>query len=303
MTNLWVDRSWALARALNAQAEVSDTLFTPSFLARADREEVGRIIARLHADHGAVENVVLVGPIRAGIWVLEWRYQNGTRQLQHLGVEASPPHRIGALRFGPPWNPDERDLTEWASTPFRLPFRGRWHVTWGGRTLAENYHRESQCQRYAYDFSIVRENTYCKGGGARNEDHFCYGEDILAPAEGRILQAVDGIPDNRPWEKNEEQPVGNLVLIQHAENEFSLLAHLRKGSVAVAVGESVECGKKIGECGNSGRSSKPHLHFHVQDSSDLDTGRGLPPRFVRIRTSSGEHDEGEPTRGEWVENG
>lgn len=302
MTNHWVERSWALARALNAQAEISATLFTPRFLLRAGAEEVGGILARLHSDHGAVQAVELVGPIRAGIWVLEWRYQSGTRQLQHLGVEASPPHRIGALRFGPPWNPDERDLAEPARTPFRLPFRGRWHVTWGGRTLVENYHRESKGQRFAYDFSIVRGDTYCHGDGARNEDHYCFGEDILAPADGRVLQAVDGVPDNRPWEKNEEQPVGNFVLIQHAEGEFSLLAHLKEGSVGVGIGQSVNSDEKIGECGNSGRSSKPHLHFHVQDSPNLQAGRGIPPRFVRIRSSTGEHDEVEPRRGEWVEN-
>ena len=297
-----LERSCQLAEIVGSESEPPLDLFRPQFYERVDVEQLSESLTRLQAEHGKVAEVRAVGPLRPGSWVLEWRYEDGTRQLQHIMVEASPPHRIGLLHVGPPWQPDEVDDSEPASTTMRLPFSGRWHVTWGGRTLAANYHRSRQAQRYAYDFSMVENDSAFANDGSRNEDHHCYGQDILAPAAGRVVFAVDGVPDNPPGTKNEEQPLGNAIILEHEGNEFSLLAHLKYESVQVHEGDRVETGQKVGECGNSGQSSKPHLHFHVQRTGNLSAGIGLPPRFVRIRTPSGEHDSTEPVRGEWVEN-
>lgn len=195
-----------------------------------------------------------------------------------LATESSPPHRLRLLLFGPVWNPGERDETPSSRTGVRLPFEGRWHVTWGGRSLEENYHRSSPAQRYAYDFSIVRDGSFCVREGERNDDHHCFGVDILAPAAGRVVRAVDGISDNRPGEKREDEPCGNHVLLRHGEGEYSLLAHLRRGSASV--------------------------------DPDLADGTGIPPRFVgaRIVRDGLEHhppEEGTPElrRGDYVENG
>lgn len=296
------ERCSFLAARVGDTSALREDVFTPRFLERVDVERVARILSGLYAEHGPVTGVRVVGPLRPGAWVFRWDYLGGARQLVHLAVEASPPHRIGSLLFGPAWDPDERDDTEPATTAFRLPFRGRWHVTWGGRTLQENHHRSAPAQRYAYDFSIVRGDAFCRGDGARNEDHYCFGEDVLAPAAGRIVRAVDGIPDNVPGEKNESHPFGNFVVVEHREREFSLLAHLKEGSVVVRVDDPVAQEQKIGECGNSGRSSKPHLHFHVQTSPEPDGGRGLPPSFVRIEISGVTHEVAEPARGQWVTN-
>jgi hypothetical protein len=39
---------------------------------------------------------------------------------------------------------------------FTLPFEGRWHVVWGGTSLARHYHgRLWPEHRYAYDFVAV----------------------------------------------------------------------------------------------------------------------------------------------------
>ena len=51
--------------------------------------------------------------------------------------------------------------------------------------------------------------------------------------------------------------------------EFSYLAHLKKGSVTVKPGDKVERGEIIGQIGNSGNSSEPHLHFQVSGGSNL----------------------------------
>ncbi|MCS7071216.1 MAG: M23 family metallopeptidase, partial [Anaerolinea sp.] len=35
----------------------------------------------------------------------------------------------------------------------------------------------------------------------------------------------------------------------------------------------------VGQCGNSGHSTEPHLHFHIQDRVDFWTAAGLPIAF------------------------
>jgi len=58
----------------------------------------------------------------------------------------------------------------------------------------------------------------------------------------------------------------NLIVIQHAANEFSWYYHLAPNSVTVEVGDLIGYGTKIGEQGNTGfacGSSGVHLHFMV----------------------------------------
>lgn len=298
----FVERSEFLARALGQTPKLPDSIFSPRFLARASVAQVEERLAHYHGQLGEVDQVEVVGPVRPATWVLRWHYRSGARQLHRIAVESSPPYRIRTLFFGPPWVPDEEDTTPRTQTAFRLPFKGRWHVTWGGRTLEDNYHRIEECQRFAYDFSMVLDGVYCIGDGEANEDHYCFSEDILAPAGGRVVRSRDGIPDNAFGQNNKKEPLGNYVVIKHCEGEFSFLAHLEHTSVLVQEGEDVAQGQKVGCCGNSGSSSKPHLHFHVQNSPSLSTGTGLPPRFMTIWTSRGDQNLVEPRRGDWVEN-
>jgi murein DD-endopeptidase MepM/ murein hydrolase activator NlpD len=60
---------------------------------------------------------------------------------------------------------------------------------------------------------------------------------------------------------------------------FVLLAHLRRGSIAVEVGDQVRIGDQVAVCGNSGNSTQPHLHVQVTDSVDWDRARGIPMVF------------------------
>ena len=55
-----------------------------------------------------------------------------------------------------------------------------------------------------------------------------------------------------------------------------MYAHLRQGSVAVRTGQRVEAGDLLGEIGNSGSSTEPHLHFHVADGPSAVDADGLP---------------------------
>jgi len=69
------------------------------------------------------------------------------------------------------------------------------------------------------------------------------------------------------------------VTIRHAANEYSFLAYLVPGSICVKVGDMIKQGTLIGLCGNSGHSTEPHLHFHVQDHADFFQAAGLPVKF------------------------
>lgn len=53
-----------------------------------------------------------------------------------------------------------------ATTRFRLPFDGLWHVSWGGPAELHNYHVSVPSQRYAYDFTIWQNGSTC----------LCYGD-------------------------------------------------------------------------------------------------------------------------------
>ena len=68
-------------------------------------------------------------------------------------------------------------------------------------------------------------------------------------------------------------PAGNHVVLDLGNGEYALLAHLQRGSVRVEAGDRVRAGDVLGLTGNSGNSSEPHLHFHVQDRPGLFGGR------------------------------
>jgi murein DD-endopeptidase MepM/ murein hydrolase activator NlpD len=185
-------------------------------------------------------------------------------------------------------------------TNLRLPFEGEWFVFWGGRTVEQNYHAAYPDQRFAYDFVVVQDGLTHRGEGTANEDYYCFGLEILAPAEGVVVAAVDGLPDQIPGELNPEQPLGNHVILDHQNGEFSFLAHLQQGSVAVAEGDEVQAGEVLGRCGNSGNSSEPHLHFHLQTTAIPFEGEGLPAQFQHYLADGEAVARGEPEQGQTI---
>lgn len=189
----------------------------------------------------------------------------------------------------------------------RLPFGGpanggQWYVAWGGRTAIENYHVVAQDQRYAYDFVVSRDGAVASGEGKRNEDHFCWNEPVLAPAAGQIVRAVANVADNeRPGSQRDDvSPPGNHVVIDHGRGEYSLIAHFQYGSVAVREGQQVTAGALLGRCGNSGRSSMPHIHYHLQNAAAYGDGEGLPAIFNDYEEGGTPVAQGEPVRGQYI---
>ena len=75
---------------------------------------------------------------------------------------------------------------------------------------------------------------------------------------------------------------GNAVFIKHQSYEVSVLAHLKQGSIKVKVGDTVVEGEVIGLCGNSGNSSEPHLHYHLQNTPIIQDGTGIKCFFAEV---------------------
>ena len=153
---------------------------------------------------------------------------------------------------------------------YSLPFKQAWFVFWGGENVLANYHYELAHQRYAYDFVMLKDGYSYSGDPNKNESYYAFGQEITAPETGKVVHAVNNIADNKPvGQFNESEPMGNVVIIEHGNGEFSYLAHLKKNSVKVKVGDTVQKGDVIGACGNSGNSSEPHLHFQVSNGKDF----------------------------------
>ena len=168
-------------------------------------------------------------------------------------------------------------------TKLSLPFRGRWLVFWGGDTKELNQHHDVPNQRFAFDFLGLDEKGNTRRGQAqKNEDYFAFAREILTPAGGIVTDVISGVRDNVPGSMNPYSALGNAVFIQHREHEVSVLAHLKLGSITVKVGNKVKRGQVIALCGNSGNSSEPHLHYHLQNTPIIQDGTGIKCYFEKV---------------------
>ncbi len=87
------------------------------------------------------------------------------------------------------------------------------------------------------------------------------GVPVFAALDGTVLQVRDGEPDEQTT--NASRP-SNLVFLSHQDGYFTGYFHLKRGSVAVALGQVVKAGTQLGLTGSSGNSSGPHLHFQSE---------------------------------------
>lgn len=151
-------------------------------------------------------------------------------------------------------------------TEVALPFNGFWSVSQG--VDGDITHKGKG--RFAWDFVVEDELGHQAGGfGTRATDFYAFGLPVLAPADGLVVSMRNHIDDNAPQTMNRNEAWGNFVVIDHGNGEFSELSHFKKDSVSVQIGEPVKRGQVIGNCGNSGRSPYPHIHFQNQKTAEL----------------------------------
>jgi len=236
----------------------------------------------LKAQNGRIERIDpprLVPPNQA---VFAAHFERGVLDIR---VVLDDRDRIAGLWFqphSPPVPVPVRHLTA-----FGLPFKGEWLVFWGGDTKELNHHHDVPNQRFAYDFLVVDGTGRTHGGdGGSNGDYFAFGRPVLAPADGTVTDVITGVRDNTPGSMNPYSALGNAVIIEHQENEVSVLAHFKQGSIGVKPGDRVKRGQVLGLCGNSGNSSEPHVHFHLQNTPVIQDGTGMSCAFDKVTVVS-----------------
>lgn len=162
---------------------------------------------------------------------------------------------------------------------------GLYYVGGGGSNHWVNGHSLHPHQEYAID--IVQLNAF--GNRARGlnpeqlERYTIFGDRVYSPCTGTILKSVDAYPDLPPPQRDEEHLAGNHVVIACRGVEV-VLAHLKEGSVTVQEEEEVVEGQVIGQVGNSGNTSQPHLHIHAEregaSRGQILEGEAVPIRFA-----------------------
>lgn len=177
---------------------------------------------------------------------------------------------------------------------YSMPIKDDWFVFWGGKNEFINYHYVFESQRYAYDLVIMKNGNSFENSPDHNDNYHAFNKEITAPASGKVIKIVNHIKDNIPGKMNRLRPAGNYIVIQHAENEYSFIAHFKRKSITVKKGDSVVCGDVIGQCGNSGNSSEPHIHFQVMDGPKFSKSKSLCICFK---------NDSEPVQGDIVTSG
>ncbi|MBN8609197.1 MAG: peptidoglycan DD-metalloendopeptidase family protein [Deltaproteobacteria bacterium] len=90
------------------------------------------------------------------------------------------------------------------------------------------------------------------------------GTTISAAAAGTVGYVSEGCSNRGSLSSRCGGGFGNYVTINHADGRTTYYAHMTPGSIRVRVGQRVECGTVLGQSGNSGRSTGPHLHFEIR---------------------------------------
>ena len=239
------------------------------------------------------------------------KYENGTyasyktifeRALFVLNISIDKNSKINGLLVKP-WKESNLPQLKRNQTKLILPFKEEWTVFWGGDTKELNHHVEVEAQKGALDIVITDENgkSY-KNNREKNENYYAFAKELIAPCDAEVVLVVDGIKDNKPGEFNSYYIIGNTVILKTNNDEYLLFAHFKQNSIVVKQGENVKKGELLGLCGNSGNSSEPHLHFHIQNVEDINKATGAKSYFEKIYVNGELKKDYSPIKNEKIKN-
>ena len=194
-------------------------------------------------------------------------------------------------------------------TNFNLPLKGKLIVLdaynfYPAQNAAAIFRSQSgigsivKSTRYAFNLASVDENgNMYKTDPFKKENWYVFGKPVYAPAAGIVVDVQSTVPDNEFSGKVVKSPripadadpdhLGNYVIIDHGNSEFSMLQHLEQGSVMVRIGELVGTGQQIGKIGFSGDITFPHLNYKVMTGSKSLTAEGIPSYFNNYKLYKG----------------
>lgn len=166
------------------------------------------------------------------------------------------------------------------------PFGPGWYLVGnGGSNRLVNVHlstlddsverfRPWRGQSHAVDFFGLGPWGF-RANGWRPADPAAYaifGTELRAPCDGEVVAAEGSMLDFEVPQQDLVNRLGNHVILRCGAVEI-VLAHMRQGSLHVVPGDLLAVGDRLGEVGNSGASTEPHLHIHAQHSA----AEGAPP--------------------------
>ena len=146
-------------------------------------------------------------------------------------------------------------------------------------------------ERFAIDYlQLGPDGRVSEGDSTKLESYPFFGADIHAVADGPVVAAVDGLPEQVPGTDPTGLPLdqyaGNHIVQDLGDGNYALYAHIKTGEVKVKPGDQLTTGQVIGAVGNTGNSDAPHLHFHVMSTPDPLRSDGLPYVFTSFKLDS-----------------
>jgi murein DD-endopeptidase MepM/ murein hydrolase activator NlpD len=168
--------------------------------------------------------------------------------------------RSGSARSCGPYPPQ-------ATSAYVLPYQVGQIYTVGQGNCSRGSHEGRSLARHAYDFLMP------------------VGIPVIASRAGVVFLVEDRFGDGNRTPGQE-----NFINVRHADDSIAAYVHLTQDGALVEVGDAVAQGDLIGLSGDTGNSSAPHLHFHVQECAGCAT---LPITFRNTRPHPGGLVEGE----------
>jgi murein DD-endopeptidase MepM/ murein hydrolase activator NlpD len=274
-------------------------LFDDNMKSNLPLDKTKSFLGGLKAQVGEIKSRKFTGYVKGTFASYKTEFENA---LFALNISVDKDNKINGLLIQP-FQEQTNQSIQRNKTNLILPFDGEWFVFWGGDTKDLNYHVESKAQKGAFDFVVHDDKgkSY-KSNGLENEDYYAYGEEIISPCNAKVVQVVDGIPDNTPGDMNPVYIPGNTVILKTDQEEYLFLAHFRKHSIVVEEGQDVKQGELLGLCGNSGNSSEPHLHFHIQNQKLMHKATGIKAFFNNLMVDGKKEKTYSPIKGEIIKN-
>jgi Peptidase family M23 len=179
---------------------------------------------------------------------------------------------------------------------------GNWLASDGPSNDPDNHHRRGLLvmdghtaisRRYAIDWKRTEKDASFLGDPRDKRSYYSYGAPVFAVADARVIEAVDGLPENVPGHGAAFHPAvpitmetigGNTVTLDLGGGQYAYYFHLQPNTLRVKVGERVARGEVIARIGCSGDAREPHLHFELTTSAGLMSGEGLPYVINQYRT-------------------